>query len=85
MQLGWSPTHGHVRDFADHTVTDPGLGTAPTTEIVAVYDATFQRGLVVVEMLTGDRHAEITEHAKGVKIWAREGRLGHVEVFLSNG
>lgn len=82
MQLGWPPAHGHVGDVAHHTASHAGLGTAPTTEIVAVYDATFQRGLVVVEMLTGDRHAEITEHAKGVKIWAREGRLGHVEVFL---
>jgi hypothetical protein len=33
-------------------------------------------------MLTGNRHSIVPEHAKGIKIWAQEGRLGHVEVFL---
>src|SRR5699024_3550276 len=34
--------------------------------------------------LTGDCHSEITEHAKGVKIWAREGRLNHCRGLSSD-
>src|SRR5699024_2956298 len=60
----------------------PGLGATVATEIVAVYDATFQRSLLGAEVLTGHRHPIVVQHAKRIEIWAREGRLGHVEVFL---
>src|SRR5699024_9810497 len=82
VQLGWPPPHGHVGDPPDHTASHPGLGATVATEIVAVYDATFQRSLLGAEVLTGHRHPIVVQHAKRIEIWAREGRLGHVEVFL---
>src|SRR5699024_4134709 len=62
MQLGWPPAHGHVSDVAHQTASHAGLGTAPTTEIVAVYDATFQRSLIMAEQLTGHRHPGVVQH-----------------------
>src|SRR5690625_797447 len=82
MQLGGPPTHRHMGDPPDDTVSCPGFSTAPATEVILVYHPTFQRGRLGGEVLPGDRHPGIVQHAKGIKIWAREGRLGHVEFFL---
>src|SRR5699024_4582592 len=62
----------------------PGLGPAPATEIILVNHATFQSRRLSGDALTGDCHSEITEHAKGVKIWAREGRLNHCRGLSSD-
>src|SRR5690625_3316979 len=82
MQLGGAPAQRHMGNFAQHTASHPGLGAAPATKLILVYHPTFQRGLLGGEVLADNRHSGITEHAKGIKIWARKGRLGHVEVFL---
>src|SRR5690625_5071259 len=82
MQLGGPPTHRHMGDPPDDAVSRPGFSTAPATKLILVYHPTFQRGLLGSDVLADNRHTGITEHAKGIKIWTREGRLGHVEVFL---
>lgn len=82
MQLGGPPIHRHMGDPPDDAVFRPSFSTAPATKLILVYHPTFQRGLLGSDVLADNRHSGITEHARGIKIGAREGRLGHVEVFL---
>src|SRR5699024_4806001 len=82
MQLCRSPPHGHVGNFADQTATNLSLAPAMVTKIIKRDHAAFQRGVLVDEALTDHRDTILVQHAKRVKIWAREGRLGQVEVFL---
>src|SRR5690625_1304209 len=69
-------------DRPDDTGSCPRFSTAPATEVILIYQPTYKRGLLGSDVLADNRHSGITEHAKGIKIWTREGRLGHVEVFL---
>ena len=82
MQVGGPPTHRHMRDFAHHTASHCGFSTAMPTELIGLHDSTFQHGLLGGDVLTGHGDAGIAQQAKGIKIWAREGKLVHVEVFL---
>src|SRR5690625_3250666 len=84
MQLSGPPTQRHMGNFANQTAAHPGLGPAPATVIILVNHATFQSRRLSGDALTGDCHSEITEHAKGVKIWAREGRLNHCRGLSSD-
>src|SRR5699024_8510933 len=59
-----------------------GLSPALATERISLHDSTFQGRLVMVDVLTGHGDTIVIQQAKCVKIWGREGRLGHVEVFL---
>ncbi len=85
MQLCWSPSQRHVSDSPNYTAPGPGLGAALATEVIWFNDAAFQSGLVLVEVLTRHGHTVVLQQAKCVEIWGREGRLGHVEVFLRDG
>src|SRR5699024_7340095 len=84
MQLSGPPTQRHMGNFANQTAAHPGLGPAPATELILVNHVTFQSRRLSGDALTGDCHSEITEHAKGVKIWAREGRLNHCRGLSSD-
>src|SRR5699024_8227701 len=82
MQLRWSPTEWHMGDPPDQTAPSSGLSPALATERISLHDSTFQGRLVMVDVLTGHGDTIVIQQAKCVKIWGREGRLGHVEVFL---
>src|SRR5699024_10769220 len=82
MQLRWSPTSWHMGDPPDQTAPSSGLSPALATERISLHDSTFQGRLVMVDVLTGHGDTIVIQQAKCVKIWGREGRLGHVEVFL---
>src|SRR5699024_10045278 len=82
MQLRWSPTEWHMGDPPDQTAPSSGLSPALATERISLHDSTFQGRLVMVDVLTGHGDTIVIQQAKCVKIWGREGRLGHAEVFL---
>src|SRR5690625_3565028 len=82
MQLRWSPTSWHMGDPPDQTAPSSGLSPALATERISLHDSTFQGRLVMVDVLTGHGDTIVIQQAKCVKIWGREGRLGHVEVVL---
>jgi hypothetical protein len=69
-------------DPPDQTAPSSGLSPALATERISLHDSTFQGRLVMVDVLTGHGDTIVIQQAKCVKIWGREGRLGHVEVFL---
>ena len=76
-----SPPERFVRQQPGHGVPKNTLSPAPPAPVIRVHDPARQDGPDRLEPLAGDLQAELVQTGEGGQVRAREGSVGHVEVF----
>lgn len=81
MQHGRAPPQRDMRQESHHRAPDEALAAAVSAPVVGVDRAAGQDRAVGFDALAGDFQPEAVETAETSQIRAREGSVGHVEVF----
>jgi len=81
QQDGRPPPERLVRQTTDHSATRRSLTAAPPAPLVRLDDPTSQHRPLRLQVLAHDLQAELVEASERGQVGAREGSVGHVEVF----
>ena len=85
LQRGRPPAEWFVRQASHHGVARDAFAAAPATPLVGIDDPAGQQGTAGLEALPDHQEPELVEAAERGQVRAREGSVGHVEVFQMGG
>ena len=74
-----------MRQFPGHGVPRNALAATPAAPVARLDNSAGEHRTIRFEPLAGDLQAEVVQAGEGSQVGAREGSVGHVEVFPVGG